>query len=104
MLNEEDKNALSLFNTYRVEQLIQEPDYTYIYSGNPIECTYNSETRTFDVGFKVFTLRIPSNYTVIVNGTEITGSENWLAEKNQEITELKNIPGGAFCQAVYESL
>ena len=99
MLNEEDKNALSLFNTYRVEQLIQEPEVTVEDSaGNPIECTYNSETRTFDVGFKVFTLQIPSNYTVVVNGTEITGSENWLAEKNQEITELKNIPEELFAK------
>ena len=99
MLNEEDKNALSLFNTYRVEQLTQKPEVTVEDSaGNPIECTYNSETRTFDVGFKVFTLQIPSNYTVVVNGTEITGSENWLAEKNQEITELKNIPEELFAK------
>lgn len=97
MLNETDKNALSLFNTYKVEQLAQKPAVTVQdASGNSIECTYNAETKTFDVGFKVFTLQIPTNYKVTVNGTEITASENWLAEKNLEIAELKNIPENYF--------
>ena len=43
-----------------------------------------------------FKNEIPSNYKVTVNGTDITASENWLTEKNLEITELKNIPENYF--------
>ncbi|MBS5841889.1 MAG: hypothetical protein KIC77_00145 [Clostridiales bacterium] len=97
MLNEADKSTMSLFNTYKVEQLVERPTVTVQdASGKSIECTYNSKTKTFDVGFKVFTLQIPSNYKVTVNGTDITASENWLTEKNLEITELKNIPENYF--------
>ncbi|MFR1517876.1 MAG: hypothetical protein ACLSVG_03735 [Clostridia bacterium] len=97
MLNEADKNALSLFNTYKVEQLTAKPEVkVQDASGKDIECTYNSETKTFDVGFKLFTLKLPSNYKATVNGTEITSSDNWIAEKNQELTELKNIPENYF--------
>lgn len=93
LLNESDKNKLSLFHTYRVEQLSRKPEVTVKdQQGNDIACTYNAETRTFDVGIKVFTFRIPSNYRVQVNGAELTSLEHLAVEKNLEIAELKNIP------------
>lgn len=97
LLNESDKNALSLFNTYKVDQLGQKPEVAVKdKQGNHIECTYNSDTRTFDVGIRLYTLNIPTNYKVTVNGVDIMASETWLTDKNKAIEELKNIPDGNF--------
>lgn len=93
MLKEEDKTSLALLNTYEVHQLASKPEVKVKDdSGKLLECTYNAQTQTFDVGFKVYTFEIPSNYTVYVNGKEITASDNWKTEQNLEIAELGNIP------------
>ncbi|MBE7058545.1 MAG: hypothetical protein E7387_05545 [Ruminococcaceae bacterium] len=101
MLNDEDKSSLALLNTYEVNQLVNKPEVKVKdNSGNFIECTYNAQTQTFDVGFKVYTFKIPSNYTVSVNGKEITASDNWVTEKDIPIAELSNIPTANFTAPV----
>lgn len=97
MLSDEDKSSLALLNTYEIHQLASKPDVKVKDSaGNLLECTYNSQTQTFDVGFKVYTFKIPSNYTVSVNGKEITSSDNWKTDKDLPIEELSNIPTAYF--------
>lgn len=92
IVDEADKNALSLFHTYSVEGLYDTPSVeVFDTAGSPIACAYNSETNTFDVGISVYTLKIPSNYTVSVNGKNISSSENWKIEQNK-IDDLANIP------------
>ena len=101
MLSDEDKSSLALLNTYEINQLAGKPDVKVKDSvGNLLECTYNAQTQTFDVGFKVYTFKIPSNYTVNVNGKEITSSDNWKTEKNLMIEELSNIPTAHFTAPV----
>ena len=56
---------------------------------DPVPCTYNAESKTFDVGFQVYTFRLPSNYQVVVNGKEITNSKLGWQRKNVVIEELK---------------
>ena len=101
LLNEADQNQMSLFDTYQVEQLTKKPEVTVQdKNGNPVPCTYNAESKTFDVGFQVYTFRLPSNYQVVVNGKEITNSKTWLIEENVGIEELKNIPEDSFTKPV----
>lgn len=101
LISDEDKSALKLLNTYEVHQLTSKPEVVVKdYNGNLVECTYNAQTKTFDVGFKVFTLEIPSNYNVVVNGTEITSSDNWKIEKDIVIEELSGIPTTYFTAPV----
>ena len=97
MLNDSDKESMSLFNTYEIRQLADKPNVTVKdSSGNNVECTYNAKTQTFEVGFKVFTLHVPSNYTLTVNGKDITASQTWLVEANVVLEELSNIPDSYF--------
>lgn len=96
LINEDDKNALSLFHTYYVDGFFEVPSVEVLdESGGHIACAYNSETNTFDVGISVYTLRIPSNYTVTVNGTDISSSDNWKSE-SVSIDSLANIPSEYF--------
>ena len=97
MLDDEDKSSLALLNTYEVQQLTSKPKVTVKdNTGNLMECTYNAQTQTFDVGFKVYTFKIPSNYKVAVNGKDITASDNWITEKDLPIKELSNVPEDYF--------
>lgn len=101
MLSEADKSSLKTINTYEVHQLIGKPEVVVKdNNGNIVECTYNAQTKTFDVGFKVFNFEIPSNYTVVVNGQEITASDTWKTEQNVKIDELENIPTEYFASPV----
>lgn len=101
MLSEADKSSLKTINTYEVHQLIGKPEVVVKdNNGNIVECTYNAQTKTFDVGFKVFNFEIPSNYTVVVNGQEITASDTWKTEQNVQIDELENIPTEYFVSPV----
>lgn len=101
MINDEDKSALNLLNTYEVHQLVAKPEVIVKdKNGNVMECTYNAQTMTFDVGFKVFNFEIPSNYKVTVNGKEITASDAWKVESGIVMEELANIPSAYFTQPV----
>ena len=101
LLSDEDKSTLKLLNTYEVHQLASKPEVTVKdNNGNLVECTYNAQTKTFDVGFKVFTFKLPSNYTVTVNGKEITASDSWKVQNNIAIEELSGIPTAYFTAPV----
>lgn len=97
LLNEEERSSLNTFYTYEVKQLTEKPEIKVKDShGNDIGFVYEEETKTFEVGLNVFTIQIPSNYTLSVNGKNLTSEETWLAEKNAVIKELENIPAAYF--------
>ncbi len=98
MINDDDRDALSLFHTYRVEGFFEMPTVeVYDENGDPIECTFNSETYVYDVGVRLYTLRVPSDYSVSVNGTDISSSDRWKVS-GEKTDELKNMPAGYFTE------
>ncbi len=93
MVNESDKKLLDDIQTYRVDSLAEIPEVVVTdKSGNNIDCVYNADTQTFDVGCKLYNFEIPSNYKVKVNGVDIIASPNFLVEKDVVIEELDNCP------------
>lgn len=89
LYGETSSDSSVMLRRYRVEGLLSEPSLVvYDKDGADLPLTYNKDLKAFCTINDVVCILAPDNFTVSVNGIDITGQERFISEKDIAFDEL----------------